>query len=98
MAVAAGALVGEQHFQEVVVGQVFGAGQGEPFGQGVEQLAEFQAPQQRLELGGDLDGLGRGGAGGAMGGAHEGLRTVKSLLSRTNRLALLTTGAGGAAG
>ena len=43
-----------------MVGQVFGAGQGETFGQGVEQLAEFQAPQQRLELGGDLDGLGRG--------------------------------------
>jgi len=36
LAVAAGDFVGEQHLEEVVVGQVPGAGQRETFGQRVE--------------------------------------------------------------
>ncbi|WP_208637216.1 hypothetical protein [Amycolatopsis echigonensis] len=49
--------------------QVFAAGQRETFGQGVEQPAELQAPQQCLEFRSDLDGFGgrvpgRGGAAG----------------------------------
>jgi hypothetical protein len=78
-----------------VVGQGFGAGQGETLGQGVEHPAQLKAPQQRLELRGDLDRHGFGsGRGGAGGGADEGLRTLKSPLSRTNRLAVATVGAG----
>ena len=40
LAVAAGDLVGRQHLQEVVMGQPVRSGQGQPLGEGVEQLTE----------------------------------------------------------
>ncbi len=58
--------------------QPVGSGQCEPLGQGVEQLSELEAAHQRLELRRHLDGLDRWCGVGA-GGAHEGLRTAKSV-------------------
>ena len=43
--VAAGHLVGEEELEEVGVGQLLLAGQGESLGQGVEQLAELERAQ-----------------------------------------------------
>lgn len=64
-----------------------GGRQGKPFGQRVEQLAEFEPTHQRLQVGGHLNRLGRSrGLGSTSGGAHDGiLRTAKSAVSRTNR-------------
>jgi hypothetical protein len=57
LAVAAGDLVGQQHLQEVVMRQPVGPGQGEPFGEGIEQLAELEPAHQRFEVWGDFDRL-----------------------------------------
>ena len=59
-------------------------GQREPFGQGVEQLAELEPAHQRFEFRGHLDRLGRRCRIRA-GRAHDGLLTAKSVLARTNR-------------
>jgi hypothetical protein len=74
----------QQHFQEIVMRQPIRSGQGEPLGQGVEQLTELESAHQRFEVCGDFDRFDRWGGVGA-GGAHEGLRTAKSELARTNR-------------
>ena len=47
---SAGDLVGEDELEELGVGQVALFGQGEPFGQGVEAAAQFDRPQQGLQL------------------------------------------------
>jgi putative hemolysin len=47
---SAGDFVGEDQLEELVVGQAALFGQGEPFGQGVEAAAEFECPQQGLQL------------------------------------------------
>ena len=45
LGLAAGVFVGEDELEEVGVGHVLLAGQGEPVGQGVEHLAELERPQ-----------------------------------------------------
>ena len=47
--------------------QPIGAGQGEPFGEGVEQLAELEPAHQRFEVRGHLDRLDRWGGVGTGG-------------------------------
>ena len=46
LGLAAGDLVGQDELEEVGVGHVLLAGQGEPLGQGVEHLAELERPQR----------------------------------------------------
>jgi hypothetical protein len=85
--VAAFDLVGQQQAQEVGVRQLLGPGEGEAFGQGVEQSAELDPAQQALELGVDAGSLRRCGA-------HRRSPAANSAASRTNRDAPPTTLAG----
>jgi hypothetical protein len=48
--VAAGGLVGEDEFEERRVREVLLLGEGEPLGQSVEHLAEFEPPQHLFEV------------------------------------------------
>ena len=68
--VAAGDLVGQDQLQELGVGQVAGAGQGEPLGQGGQQLAELD-PRSSDRSSGVMTG-----AGGLIAGRLPGARAA----------------------
>jgi excisionase family DNA binding protein len=71
--VAAGDFVGEQQLEEVVVRHVVLAGEGEPVGEGGQELAELEGAQVLFEVGADRVGQGHGcpfsvaGCGGPAG-------------------------------
>ena len=65
-------------FEEVGVRQLLLAGQGEPFGQGIEQLAELERAQQRFEVGADRVAQHR-----AAGSRHVGLGAAVDLAGWT---------------
>jgi len=52
-AVAAGDLVAEREEEEVLVGELLLAGEDETLGERVEEAAELEPPQDRLEVRGD---------------------------------------------
>ena len=55
---AAGDFVGQQQFEEVGVRQFLLAGEGEPVGEGGQQLAELEGAQVPFEVGADRVGEG----------------------------------------
>ena len=60
---AAGYLVGQDELEEVGVGHVLLAGQGEALGEDVQEPAELEGAQVVFEVG--ADGAGQDGHGGA---------------------------------
>jgi len=60
LGLAAGVLVGQDQLEEVRVGHLLLAGQGEPVGEGVEHLAELERPQGRAQVRADRVPDGRG--------------------------------------